>query len=325
VLIPETGTIYDDRYKIISALGQGGFASTFLAEDLQTNDKVVLKLPDIKQLGDPAVYERFKREISIGKLINHPDVLIALTYSEGNPPYLVIKYGEGQSLANIIHEKGCFTVDEVIELITKLLDVLHYCHERGVYHRDIKPENLLLGSDGRLKIIDFGIAGMEGAPRVTYRGFSGLMGTPEYMSPEQIKGERGGPQSDIYAVGCLMYYLLTGNPPFTGDNPLTIMYQHMTADIKPLTNICQDVSLGIWGAIKRSLRRRKNERYNSAMEMANDLRHPENVDLSWIKKPDPPLTSVVSTKKTSWYVGIGVIILVISLLVLTVFFKNKFA
>lgn len=321
MLTPETGTIYDNRYKIISALGQGGFASTFLANDLQTNDKVVLKFPDITQLGDPAVYERFRREMSIGKLLNHPDLPVALAYSEANPPYLVIKYVEGESLTNIIHEKGKFPVDEAVELVSDLLEVLNYCHERGVYHRDIKPENLLLGSDGRLKIIDFGIAGMEGAPRVTYRGFSGLMGTPEYMSPEQIKGERGGPKSDIYAVGCLIYHLLAGKPPFTGDNPLTTMYQHMTADIKPLIDIRNDISLGVWGAIRRSLRRRKDERYDSALEMANDLRHPESVDLSWIKKPDPPLASVVSTKKSNWFIFLGAIVLGIGLVVVFLLLK----
>ncbi len=323
MLAPEAGTIYDDRYEIISALGQGGFASAYLAKDLQTNGKVVLKFPDITQLGDPAVYERFRRETSIGQMLNHPDLPNAVTYSEGSPPFLVLKYVEGESLANIIHEKGQFPVEEAVELVSNLLDALHYCHEKGIYHRDLKPENLLLGTDGRLKIIDFGIAGMEGAPRVTYRGFSSLMGTPEYMAPEQIKGERGGPQTDIYAVGCLLYNLLAGRPPYMGDNPLTIMYQHMTSDVKPLSEIRNDVSPGLWAVIKRALRRRKDERYSSAQEMANDLRHLENVDLNWIKKADPPLSSVASTKKASWFVIIGAIVIGLCLLVLIILLSNK--
>ena len=322
MLIPEIGDIFENRYKIISILGQGGFARTYLAADLETTDNVVLKFPDITQLGDPAVYERFRRELAIGKLLNHPDLPMALTYSEGNPPFLVLKYLEGESLANVIHEKPPFTVDEIIKLISGLLDVLHYCHEKGIYHRDIKPENLVLGTDGRLKILDFGIAGMEGAPRVTFRGFSAMMGTPEYMSPEQIKGERGGPKSDIYAVGCLIYYLLAGNPPFTGDNPLAIMYQHMTSELVPLTGIRHDIPPSLWATIKKSLRRRKDERYDSAKHMAEDLRHPENVDLSFLNKPDPPLASVVSTKKTSWFIIIGSIILVISLILLIVIIKK---
>lgn len=321
-MIPEIGTIYDERYKIINSLGQGGFASTYLCDDLKTNTKVVLKFPDITQLGDPAVYERFKREISIGKIITHPDLPVAIAYSEGNPPYLVLNYVDGKSLDVIIKEKGHFEVNETIELICNLLDALQCCHEHGIFHRDIKPENLLLGSDGHLKIIDFGIASIKGSPRVTYRGFSGLMGTPEYMSPEQIKGERGGAKSDIYAVGCVMYHMLTGDPPFTGDNPLTTMYQHMTADIKPLTSVRNDVKPELWAVIKKSLRRRKEERYNSAKEMANDLKNPTEVDLSWIDKDDPPLASVVSTKKTSWIaITIGILI-VITIIVFILIYKK---
>ena len=318
----EVGTIFDNRFKLVSTLGQGGFASTYLAEDLQTNNKVVLKFPDITQLGDPAVYERFRREIAIGKLLNHPDLPSALTYSEGNPPFLVLNYVEGESIASVMNGKLKFTVDEVIELSANLLEALHYCHEKGICHRDIKPENLLLGADGHIKVIDFGISGMEGAPRVTYRGFSGLMGTPEYMSPEQIKGERGGAKSDIYAVGCLIYFLLAGVPPYTGDNPLTVMYQHMTANMKPLTDIRKDVSPSLYAVIKRSLRRRKEERYGSALEMANDLRNLQNVDLSFLTKPDPPLASVASTKKSSWFIIIGSIILVLALIVLFIILRK---
>lgn len=318
----EVGTTFDNRFKLVSTLGQGGFASTYLAEDLQTNNKVVLKFPDITQLGDPAVYERFRREIAIGKLLNHPDLPSALTYSEGNPPFLVLNYVEGESIASVMNGKLKFTVDEVIELSANLLEALHYCHEKGICHRDIKPENLLLGADGHIKVIDFGISGMEGAPRVTYRGFSGLMGTPEYMSPEQIKGERGSPKSDIYAVGCLIYFLLAGVPPYTGDNPLTVMYQHMTANMKPLTDIRKDVSPSLYAVIKRSLRRRKEERYGSALEMANDLRNLQNVDLSFLTKPDPPLASVASTKKSSWFIIIGSIILVLALIVLFIILRK---
>lgn len=320
--IPEKGTIYDDKYKIVDSLGQGGFASTYLAENLGTKEKVVLKFPDITQLGDPAVYERFRREIAIGKLLNHPDLPIALDYSEGNPPYLVIRYAEGRALSDIIKDKGKFSVEETINMISDILEVLQYCHERGVYHRDIKPENLLLGNDGRLKIIDFGIASMEGSPRVTYRGFSSLMGTPEYMSPEQIKGERGGAKSDIYAVGCLMYNLLGGNPPYSGDNPLAIMYQHMTAELRPLTEIRKDVSKALWAVVKKSLRRRKEERYNSAIEMANDLKNLDKVDLSILDKNDPPLSSVVSTKKSSWIIIFSSAIFVVILIILIIILKK---
>jgi serine/threonine-protein kinase len=306
---PEIGTIVDNRFKIIHPLGQGGFSGAYMAEDLQTNEMVVLKIPDIQQLGDPAVYERFHREMDIGKLLNHPDLPSAIVFSEGSSPYLAFRYLEGESLAKLLHEKGKFPVSQAVDMVANLLDALDYCHRQGIYHRDLKPENLLLNQDGHLKVIDFGIAVMEGTPRVTWRGFSGLMGAPEYMAPEQIKGERGGAKSDIYAVGCLIYHLLSGNPPFTGDNPLTIMYQHMTANPKPLTAILPDLQPGIWAATRRALRRRKEERYNTAREMANDLRNPQNADLKWTHEPDPPMASVLPTKKTSWFVLGGAVLL----------------
>ena len=320
--MPEIGSIFENRYKLLLPLGHGGFASVFLAEDLQSNDKVVVKIPDISQLGDPVVYERFRREMAIGKLLDHPDLPATLALSEGSPPYLVMKYMEGESLANILKEKGRFPIDQTVGMVANLLDALFYCHQKGVYHRDLKPENLLLGPDGHLKIVDFGIAFMEGAPRVTWRGFSGLIGTPEYMAPEQIKGERGGARSDIYAIGCLTYHLLSGTPPFIGDNPLTIMYQHMTNTPKPLTAILPDLHPGIWAAIRRSLRRRKEERYASAREMADDLRHPEKVDLKWIDEPDPPMATILPTRRTNWLIICGSVLIAIVLTLFLVFLRK---
>ncbi|HEX3045569.1 MAG TPA: serine/threonine-protein kinase [Bacillota bacterium] len=322
MFIPEAGAVFENKYRLIQPLGRGGFAGAYLAEDIETHEKVVLKLPDITQLGDPAVYERFRREMAIGKLLNHPDLPIALEISEGNPPFLALKYIEGESLAKVLHEQGKFPMDQAVTMVIHLLDALDHCHRQGIYHRDLKPENLLLAPDGHLKVIDFGIAVMEGSPRVTWRGFSGLMGTPEYMAPEQIKGERGGARSDIYAVGCLMYHLLSGAPPFTGDNPLTVMYQHMTADLKPLTELLPDLHPGIWAATRRALRRRKEERYNSAAEMADDLKQPQNADLKWINEPDPPMASVLPDKKTNWVIIGGGVVLAVILALLLVFLRK---
>jgi serine/threonine-protein kinase len=317
----EVGTVFEGKYKILNSLGQGGFGAVFLAEDVQSNGKVVIKVPHLEQLGDPAVFERFRREVAIGKLLNHSDVPMALAISEGDPPYLVLKYVEGEQLAQVLSEKGRFPVDQAVKLVANLLDALQYCHDRGVYHRDIKPENLMLAPDGHLKILDFGIALMEGAPRVTWRGFSGLMGTPEYMAPEQIKGERGAAKSDIYAVGCLMYHLLSGSPPFTGDNPMTVMYQHMTKTPEPLTSI-KGLHPGIWAAVRRALRRRKEERYDSAEQMANDLRFPENADLKWIAEPDPPLAAVLPTERNNMMIYVGAVLVAALIVVLLLFLRR---
>jgi eukaryotic-like serine/threonine-protein kinase len=321
--MPEIGSVFENRYKIVHSLGHGGFASVFLAEDLQGGERVVIKIPYSAQLEDPAVGERFRREMEIGRCLSHPNVPEALALSEGSPPYLVLKYVEGESLAKILDEKRKFSVDQVVEMVANLLDTLDYCHQKGVYHRDLKPENLLLAPDGHLKIIDFGIALKEGAPRVTWRGFSGLMGTPEYMAPEQIKGERGGAASDVYAIGCLAYHLLAGSPPYTGDNPLAVMYQHMTKSPEPLPPHIPDLHPGVWAAIRRALRRRKQERYGSAREMAADLRHPENADLKWVDEPDPPMVAAAPPSRRNAWLMTAVAVLVLLLVLLIVMLVHK--
>ncbi len=293
---PEAGVLIDGRYKIVKSLGHGGFAGTYLADDLTENKKVALKLPDLNQLGDPAVYERFKRELSIGKLLQHPDLTVAIDYSEGNPPYLVFNYLEEETLAKRLDEKRLFSVEQTVEMVANLLDALNYCHKKGVFHRDIKPENLIVGNDGHLKIIDFGIAVMSNSPRVTWRGFSGLIGTPEYMSPEQIKGERGNAKSDIYAVGCLLYHMIAGVPPYSGDNPMTVMYQHLTSSAKSLNEIDSNIHPGISSCIFHAMRKRKEERYETAAEMAEDLRNLDKVDLKYLTIPDPPMVAVTKSK-----------------------------
>jgi serine/threonine protein kinase len=318
----DIGSVVDERFKIIGTLGHGGFAGSFLAEDLTAHEKVVLKLPDISQLGDPAVYERFRRELAIGKLLNHEDLPVAISFSEGTPPYLVLKYFEGDTIANLLNNGTKFTVEKSVEMVANLLDALQYCHSKGVFHRDIKPENLVLGPDGHIKIIDFGIAVLEGGHRVTWRGFSGLIGTPEYMSPEQIKGERGGAKSDIYAVGCLLYQLIAGTPPFTSDNPMTTMYQHLSASPKPLTSVIHNLNPAIWACIKRAMRRRKEERYSSAAEMASNLRNLDKVDLEFINKEDPPMVSVSNHKNFNWYILLIAVIAGVGLALL-LYFLNR--
>lgn len=313
--MPEIGSIFADRYKLLQSLGHGGFADVFLAEDVQTAEKVVVKVPHSSQWEDKVVYERFRREMEIGRLLQHPDVPEALTLSEGKSPYLVMQYMEGEPLAKILKRQGRLPVNRATEIVANLLDTLQYCHHKGVYHRDLKPENLLLGPDGRLKLVDFGIALMEGAQRVTWRGFAGILGTPEYMAPEQIRGERGGAASDIYAVGCLLYQLLSGSPPFAGKDPLAVMHQHMTKSPEPLTSILPDLPPGIRAAIRRALRRRKQERYACAKDMAHDLRHPESAELKWLDEPDPTMVMATFPAKRNYLQITGITVLVVLLIV----------
>ena len=286
MLPPEAGTVIGGRYRVVKLLGRGGFANAYLADDLREGKRVALKLPELSQLGDPAVYERFRREIAIGRLLHHPDLIVTTDFSEENPPYLVFDYVEGKNLAALLDEKNLPPVEQSVNMVASLLEALDYCHKRGVYHRDIKPENLMVGSDGHLKVLDFGIAMTSRSPRVTWRGFSGLIGTPEY----------GDGRSDIYAVGCLLYHMIAGNPPYTGDNPMAVMYQHLASKPKPLTEIRPGLHPGVWACVCRAMRRRKDERYRTAREMAEDLRNPDRVDLSYAARPDPPMVSIAQSK-----------------------------
>ncbi len=278
-----------DHFVLERPLGKGGEAAVFQGRDLRSGRPVVIKLHEPAQLGEIAAFERFRREVAIAKRLHHAGIPRLLeAHEDGRPPYIVLEYMEGDSLRSIIDAHKQLPVRRVVEIALSLAEVVAYCHEHHVYHRDLKPENILV-DDGRVKIIDFGIALLDGAPRVTWRGSAGLVGTPEYMAPEQIRGERGGPQTDVYALGLIMYEMLAGRPPFRSPNPLSTMYQHLNMSPEPLRAVRDDVPPSLAAIIARAMRRRKDERFVTAAELCEALRHPETADLSVLERPDPPL------------------------------------
>ncbi len=277
-------------YLIERPLGKGGEAAVLQGRDLRSGRAVVVKVLEPSQLGEIAAFERFRREVAIARLLQHPGIPRFLeVHEEARPPYIVLEYMDGESLRSMIDAGGHLPLSRVVEIAINLAEVVAYCHAHRVYHRDLKPENILVDGGGQVKIIDFGIALLEGAPRVTWRGFSGLVGTPEYMAPEQIKGERGGPETDVYALGLIMYEMLAGRPPYRSTNPLSTMYQHLNMPAEPLDGLRRDVPVPIAAIIARAMRRRKHERFATAAELLEALRHPETVDVSGLGRPDPPL------------------------------------
>src|SRR5579875_383711 len=222
-----------DHYEIIRMLGHGGMSRVYLATDLRDQRTVVLKFPNDELIGDIAVFERYRREAEIGSRLNHPYVQHLLyTDEKRSEEYLVVEYIQGKTLREVLAARDGKPLppDEALRIIEQVCEALAYCHEHGVYHRDIKPENIMLQNDGSVKIIDFGIALLEGARRVTWRGLSGTVGTPDYMSPEQLRGQRGTASSDIYSVGMILYEMLCGHTPFEGENVFAIMNQHVSQD-----------------------------------------------------------------------------------------------
>src|SRR5579884_2642957 len=273
------GTLVD-HYEIIHMLGHGGMNRVYLARDVSNQQEVVLKFPNDELIGDIAVFERYKREAEIGNRVHHPHVQHLLnTEEKRSQDYLVVEYIKGRTLRSIIEEHAPhpLPVAEAIRLTLQICDALVYCHEHGVFHRDIKPENIMVQENGDIKIIDFGIALLEGARRVTWRGLSSTVGTPDYMSPEQLKGERGTARSDIYAVGIILYEMLCGRTPFEGENVFAIMNQHVSQDPPSILDCNPDLNPALATVVMHAIRRDPEKRYKQMRDMLHDLRNLEEV------------------------------------------------
>jgi len=269
-----------DHYEIIRMLGHGGMNWVYLARDVTNDQEVVLKFPNDELIGNIAVFERYKREAEIGNRLHHPQVQQLLNADEKrSEDYLVVEFIKGQTLRAILeeHAPNPLPVAEAIRITLLISGALAYCHEQGIYHRDIKPENIMVQDDGNIKIIDFGIALLEGARRVTWRGLSGTMGTPDYMSPEQLKGERGAASSDIYAVGVMLYEMLCGHTPFEGENIFAIMNQHVSQDPPSILLMNPHLSPELATVVMRAIRRDPSKRYTSMNDLHHDLLHLEEV------------------------------------------------
>lgn len=279
-----------DHYEIIRMLGHGGMNKVYLALDVQNQQEVVLKFPNDDMIGDIATFERYKREAEIGSRLHNPGVQLLLNNEEKrSEDYLVMEYIQGRTLRQVLDAAApaLLPLDKTLHIITQLCETLAYCHEHGVFHRDIKPENVMLQEDDSIKIIDFGIALLEGARRVTWRGLSGTVGTPDYMAPEQLQGGRGFAAADIYAVGVMFYEMLCGRVPFEGENIFAVMNQHVTQDPPSILQFNPHLSSPLATVVMHAIRRDPEKRYHSMREVLHDLTHLENVTPS-AYKPDAP-------------------------------------
>ncbi|HVZ16889.1 MAG TPA: serine/threonine-protein kinase, partial [Terriglobales bacterium] len=224
-----------DRFQIRSHLAQGGMADIYRAYDLLSKNEVVLKIPNRMMIGDPAQYERFQRELEVTNTLSHPAIQKGLGSGQFNrTPYLVTEFVDGKSMRDVIAQEAPMLSDKAVTLIRQIADGMAYIHEHEVVHRDLKPENILITSEGQPVILDFGLALTKDARRVTYANLTPSAGTPDYMAPEQIEGQRGDERTDIYAVGTMLYELLSGHTPFSGDSYQVVMAQHLRGAIPRL-------------------------------------------------------------------------------------------
>jgi serine/threonine-protein kinase len=269
-----------DHFSIDSVVATSGMATVFRARDINNGMQVAIKVPHPEIEADPALFDRFKREEEIGRKINHPSVMKVFANPDRSQVYMVMEWLEGRLLRQILNKEKPLPVDRAVTLTIRICEALETIHTNGVVHRDLKPENIMVDADDHIHLIDFGIASNAGSRRLTFGNFSRNMGTPDYISPEQVRGKRGDGRSDVYSLGVMLYEMLTGQVPFTGSNPFTAMNERLLNPPLPPRSLRSSISPQLQEILYRALEREPKNRYHSAKELAFDLEHQEEVGVA---------------------------------------------
>lgn len=266
-----------DQYRLIDVISRSGMATIFRAIDMETGRMVALKAPYIQYEGDIVFHERFLREEKIGQRLDYPAIIKVLSPARKSLVYLVMEYVEGELLSERLRREKPIPVPDAIDISIQIADALVYMHGHGVVHRDLKPENIMIMPDGKIKLMDLGIALDATLRKITWSGLSQTMGTPDYMAPEQVKGRRGDRRSDIYSLGVILYEMLTGTVPFTGGNVYAVIRAKVREDPPPPRRFRAEISPGLEETILHALEREPRKRFESALLMREALAHPEEV------------------------------------------------
>jgi serine/threonine-protein kinase len=262
-------TLFDGRYRVIRRLGSGGMANVYLAEDEELGRRVAIKVLDEKHANDEQFVERFRREAKNAASLSHPNIVSIYDRGEAEGTYYIaMEYIEGRSLKELIVARGPLPIDRAVAYARQILGAVRFAHKKGIVHRDIKPHNVLVDTDGRLKVTDFGIA-RAGASQMTEAG--SIIGTAQYLSPEQARGAPVDQRSDLYSVGIVLYEMLTGSVPFTGDTPVEIAMKHISAVPTPPSPARPEVPEDLDLVVLRALAKDPRERFQSAEEMDAEL------------------------------------------------------
>ena len=275
----QAGQVLDERFEILDVINRSAMSSVFKATDLTTGRHVALKVPLPNLEGDPGAFSRFQREEEIGRSLDHPSVLKILPVDdkEKSRPYIAMELLEGQTLEQRMQQTRAFPEDEALRIVSHVCDALGYLHEHEIVHRDLKPQNIMLCNDGSLRIMDFGIAKAGASKRLTFGGFSPTMGTPDYMAPEQVKGQRGDERTDLYSLGAILYEMLTGHVPFEAPNAFAVMNARLVGDPPAPRSYNPALRPQVEEIILHAMAREPANRYESAKAMKADLDHPDDV------------------------------------------------
>ena len=264
-------TLFDGRYRVMRKLGAGGMADVYLAEDEELGRRVAIKILNDRHANDESFVERFRREAKNAAGLSHPNIVSIYDRGEAEGTYYIaMEYLDGRTLKELLIARGPMPIADAIHHTRQILNALRFAHKKGVVHRDIKPHNVMVDGDGRLKVTDFGIA-RAGASQMTEAG--AIVGTAQYLSPEQARGAAVDQRSDLYSIGVVLYEMVTGSVPFTGDSPVEIAMKHLSDTPRPPSTIRPEIPPDLDMVVLRALAKNPDDRFQTAEEMDAELAH----------------------------------------------------
>jgi serine/threonine-protein kinase len=318
------------RYEIGEVVGYGGMAEVHRGRDLRLGRDVAVKLLRADLSRDESFLIRFQREAQNSASLNHPNIVAVFdTGEDAGIPYMVMEFVNGRTLKEVLIAEGRFDAATACEVVADMCSALDFSHKHHIIHRDVKPGNVMLSDTNQVKVMDFGIARALASGQATMTQTSAVIGTAQYLSPEQARGETVDARSDVYAVGCVLYELLVGHPPFTGDNPVSVAYQHVREEARPPSELNPNVPASVDAVIMKALAKNPENRYHSAGEMREDLIRAARGQAvmapavmsagdrtQMLAGPDStaPITPIAtsSSKRRPWLIALGVILALVA-------------